>query len=289
MRSVFRPIRATVAFAAGLLLVSGPTVVQAKACTSAQLVQLNSVANTYTNSPDCAGSALDSAANTVAEICAGACMQLLRDLAPDTPDCEYDGTNLGETVNGLVAMCAFESDSGSSSGVNLGSESGFNSGSDSATVSDTVEECTTAEMLTMSDLNDEAATSADCQGSAGISAGSSIGAFCDESACVAYMSDVESQLPNCTYAGYNLKQVIADTLAVCDDPTKTLPPTATSSSTPATTTTPKTTTPTPTKASSLVTDTPAVTVSPASSLKPGATVVTAASLLLAAVLAFTGL
>ncbi|KAL4085549.1 hypothetical protein PRIC1_015143 [Phytophthora ramorum] len=231
------------------MLVPSASLVQAKACTSTQLTQLAGVAATYSSSPDCAGSALDSSINSVAQICAGACMKLVRELQPDTPDCEYDGSS-------------------------------------SIAVTDTVPTCSIENVTSINDINSEAATSADCLGSAG-AATSAINktAYCSEDACVAYLTDVESRLPNCTYAGYNIKQAIADTLALCDDPSLTWAPSTTPPATQATTTTtaaPRVTTQAPTvasSASSQTTDTPA-TKSAAFALKPGAS--TAAAVLLLA-------
>ncbi|GMF16516.1 unnamed protein product [Phytophthora lilii] len=250
--------------------------VDAKACTSTQLTQLTAVATTYSSSPDCAGSALDSSTNTVAVICAGACMKLVRQLQPDTPDCEYDGTNLGESLSELVAWCdaAAASSSGSMSTSGLGSAAGSASaGSNwsSVTPTDTVPTCTVADVSLISDLNSEATTSVDCLGSAGAAMSATTKeAFCTENACVAYLSDMETRLPNCTYSGYNIKQVIADTLALCNDSTLTWAPSTTPPTT-ITTAAPTVTTRTPTatsSASSQTTDTPAGTESTASALQP---------------------
>ncbi|KAL4123689.1 hypothetical protein PRIC2_009540 [Phytophthora ramorum] len=268
-----------------MMLVPSASLVQAKACTSTQLTQLAGVAATYSSSPDCAGSALDSSINSVAQICAGACMKLVRELQPDTPDCEYDGTNLGESMNTLVSTCDAASSSGSGSNSDSASTAG-STGSSSIAVTDTVPTCSIENVTSINDINSEAATSADCLGSAG-AATSAINktAYCSEDACVAYLTDVESRLPNCTYAGYNIKQAIADTLALCDDPSLTWAPSTTPPATQATTTTtaaPRVTTQAPTvasSASSQTTDTPA-TKSAAFALKPGAS--TAAAVLLLA-------
>jgi hypothetical protein len=258
----------------------------AKACTSGQITALVSIATTYSGSPDCAGSALDSSANTVAEICGGACMKLVRQLEPDAPDCEYDGTNLGETMGTLVSWCDAAA-SGSASSASAGSAT-----NSTIVEPDTVPTCSVENITVITELDEQAATSVDCLGSAGAATDASTKTeFCAENACVAYLTDVEAQLPNCTYGGYNAKQSIADVLALCDDPSLTWAPSTTPPATRATATlTPAVTTHTPaaasSSASSLATDTPAATKSAASSMTPGST---ATALVLMMALAAGGL
>ncbi|KAG3131629.1 hypothetical protein PI126_g19975 [Phytophthora idaei] len=136
----------------------------------------------------------------------------------------------------------------------------------------------------------EVSKNADCLGSAGAATeATSKAAYCAEDACVAYMTNVEARLPNCSYSGYNIKQVVADALAVCRDNTVTWPPNATTPTATTATLLPTTTTQTPTaapSADSQTTDTPAVTTSAAVALKSNAHIV---MLTLAVVLAWVGL
>ncbi|KAF4046009.1 hypothetical protein GN244_ATG01568 [Phytophthora infestans] len=263
-----------------------PTVT-AKACTSTQLTQLTSVAATISSSPDCAGSALDNSVNSVDVICGGACIALVRDLQPDAPDCEFEGTNLGETMQRLVAWCdsvpLSDSSSTSASASSLSSASGV---SNSPTImTDTAPVCTAEDVTVINDLNTEVSKSADCLGSAGAATdATSKEEYCAKNACVALMTDVEARLPNCSYSGFNFKQTVADALASCNDPTVTWP----NVTTPATTLAPAMTTQTPTtapSADSQATDTPAVTKSSAVALKSNADLVIMSVLTLSVVLA----
>lgn len=145
----------------------------AKVCNTTQLTQLTNVVTTYSSSADCTGSTLDPRTNDVAEICAGACMQLVRQLQPDTPDCEFDGTNLGESMSRLVAWC--DTASVSASGL-ASASSGFNSragwnATDSISISidtlDTVPVCSIENVSLISEINKEATKSADCFGMGG--------------------------------------------------------------------------------------------------------------------------
>ncbi|KAG7375669.1 hypothetical protein PHYPSEUDO_000295 [Phytophthora pseudosyringae] len=278
---------ASTTIAALLVLIPNVT---AKGCTTTQLTQLTGVAATYSSSPDCAGSALDTSTNTVTEICAGACMELVRQLQPDTPDCEYEGTNLGETMQELVAWCDAASISGSvsdpASTSALSSSAGSTGDASSTAIdtTDTVPVCTIANVTLIDDINTEAAKNADCLGSAGAATGATNKtAYCDEDACVAYLTDMEARLPNCTYGGYNIKQVVADTLALCDDPSIVWPNATTPTAAEVTTTTPAptATTLTPTaapSADSQATDTPAVISAAVSALRPCASFVAASAL-----------
>ncbi|ETO74914.1 hypothetical protein F444_09450 [Phytophthora nicotianae P1976] len=266
------------------ILVLVPTVT-AKACTSTELTQLTSVAATYSNSPDCAGSALDNSINSVEEICAGACIKLVRELQPDAPDCEFEGTNLGETMEKLVAMC----DAASPSSLSSASRG---SNSDVVITTDTIPVCTTENVTFINDINTEVSKSADCLGSAGAATDAmSKEEYCAENACVALMTDVEARLPNCTYSGFNFKQRVADALALCNDDSVTWPNATTPTPTTATLV-PTITDQTPTSvpsAASQATDTPTATKSSAVSFKSNAHVVMMSVLALSATLAWMSL
>ncbi|KAE9091607.1 hypothetical protein PF005_g18859 [Phytophthora fragariae] len=265
--------------------------VSAKACTTTQLTQLSSVAATYSSSPDCAGSAMDPSTSTVAVICAGACMKLVRQLQPDAPDCEYDGTNLGESMSRLVTWCdeASVSASGSASTSSLDSSAGVESNSRSVDTPDTVPACSMENITLISGIDTEAATSADCLGSAGAAtSASNKDEFCGQNKCIAYLADAETRLPNCTYGGYNFKQAVADTLALCADPTLTWAPSTTPPATRATI--PTATIPPPTAtslASSQTADAPATSTSTASALKRGESAGTAAAIVLTVLFALS--
>ncbi|OWZ02621.1 Elicitin [Phytophthora megakarya] len=197
-----------------VLIVLVPSIT-ARACTSMELTELTSVAATYSNSPDCAGSSLDRSTKTVEIICAGACMKLVRQLQPDAPDCEFQGTNLGETMSQLVAWC----DSAGSSSASSGStEAGSTSNSTADNTTDVVPVCSIEDVNLVNDINSEAAKNADCLGSAGTATtAANKDEYCAQDSCVAYLANIEGRLPNCTYGSYNIKQVVADTLAMCED------------------------------------------------------------------------
>ncbi|ETO74882.1 hypothetical protein F444_09452 [Phytophthora nicotianae P1976] len=233
-----------VMLAATLVLVPNIT---AKACTFLQRVQIKSIAAAYFDSPDCVSSSFNSSGDiSKTELCESACTKLIRELLPDTPDCERDDSNLAEIYGDLVTWCE-ESDSGSAFAVRK-----------SKWAADAIPICTAEEVTIINDINTEGENGENCRGNVRTHIATSV-AFCIDPTCVAYLANVEARLPNCSFEGLNVKKVVGDTVALCDDAGVTLPNTTT----PAVTTTspvPTATTQTPlatSSADSQATDIPA--------------------------------
>ncbi|ETL92703.1 hypothetical protein L917_09030 [Phytophthora nicotianae] len=201
-----------VMLAATLVLVPNVT---AKACTFLQRVQIKSIAAAYFDSPDCVSSSFNSSGDiSKTELCESACTKLMRELLPDTPDCERDDSNLAEIYGDLVTWCD-GSDYGSAFAVRK-----------SKWAADAIPICTAEEVTIINDINTEGENGENCRG---------------------------------IFEGLNVKKVVGDTVALCDDAGVTLPNTTT----PAATTTspvPTATTQTPlatSSADSQATDIPA--------------------------------
>ncbi|KAF1774781.1 EF-hand domain pair [Phytophthora cactorum] len=221
----------------------------------------------------------DSSITSKTELCESACTKLMRELLPDTPDCENDGGNLGEIYGDLVTWC-----DASNSGSSLSSAT-----RDSKWTADTTPTCTVEEVAVINDINTEGEKGENCRGNVSANIITEV-AFCGDPTCVAYLANVEARLPNCSYEGISVKQVVGDTVALCDDAVVMLP----NSTTPTATTTtlvPTTTTQTPvaSSADSQATDTPAATKSAAVALGFSGNVVTVNALTLTVVLAWVSL
>lgn len=193
---------------------------RAAECNSTEIGMLVQAGGEITDSVDCSLGTTDS--SSTADYCEhNACVQFMADVITRMPDCEYEGTNYYEELNLTLSLCEINN----------------------CTASDLAE----VEAFT----SEEAETSSDCSVSSIAAGRTTYSDVCDNEACVEYLTNVTTQLPDCFDSdGNNVYRSVRYIVYECDtaeSSAATTEPEATtetpSTTKPETTTVPVTTTP----------------------------------------------
>jgi DNA-binding FrmR family transcriptional regulator len=171
------------------------------------------------------------------------CVAVMTQLAADLPDCEYYGVNQKTSLADSLEICMGDSAATTDSTTSVVTSAPVSSSTTITTptpTSSSTTDCTADEYQSVEDLYDAAAATDACSPYASTSTLLvSIAGPCTATDCVAVMTQLAADLPDCLYDGANEKTELTDSLSVCTDDTTSevdsSTPVATSASIPAST------------------------------------------------------
>lgn len=126
------------------------------------------------------------------------CVSFVQQVESGLPDCEYLGVNVKDRVQDVLTYCD-----------GLGSASGSKTGSDSSSM------CTTDQLNAINTTFASTTLPTDCYVLNWLTTETDE-QFCADSQCVAFLQDVNQQLPDCQYLGVNVKDRVVEAVAYCD-------------------------------------------------------------------------
>lgn len=232
-----------------LVLASSGSWVQAADCTDSEIdtiMQLNATAG---------NSACTETALSIEEYCSNTdCLDTLKEILSELPDCEYFGINIQTSVRTSLSLCdedvssgtstttatSDSSDSSSSTSSTSSTSGGLTTGGTTSTTdssssktstkdsssskssttsssSSDSAECSTSQTTTIQTALEKAQTASECSSTTVPTSATSTSDLCKSipSDCLDYLSDLTSDLPDCAVSGFNTKSYFESMLKEC--------------------------------------------------------------------------